>query len=385
MDRSGFDTLLEELQRRGFQTVGPSVRDGAIVYDAITRSSDLPVGYTDRQEAGVYRLEERADGALFGYVVGPHSWKRFLLPPVTTLWTARRHTRGFAVQETQEAASPYAFLGMRACELAAVDVQDRVFLQQTYVDALYAQRRQGAFFVAVNCGMAGRTCFCASMNTGPRVTGGYDLALTEILEAEPHYFVVDVGSVRGAEVMAEVDFEVADTVDLNRCETVTRTAESQIVRRMDTTNIRNLLYSNYEHPRWAQVAQRCLTCANCTMVCPTCFCSTVEDVTDLWGQEASRRRVWDSCFTMDFSYMHGGHARSSTRSRYRQWLTHKLATWIDQFGTSGCVGCGRCITWCPVGIDITEELRAICADDMSPSAPQNGEARRDGNAGIHTG
>ncbi len=385
IDRSGVDGLLEGLQRRGFQTVGPTVRDGAIIYDSITRSSELPVGYTDRQEAGTYRLEKRGDGALFGYVVGPHSWKKFLFPPVTTLWTAERTQNGFTMQEAQEDPPRYAFIGMRACEIAAVEVQDRVFLQQTYVDTPYSKRRQGAFFVAVNCGMAGRTCFCASMNTGPRVTGGYDLVLTEIMEEQHHYFLVEVGSKRGAEIMAEVDHETAGDVDLERSEKVSRTAESQMTRHVDTAGIRDLLYGNYDHPRWAQVAQRCLTCANCTMVCPTCFCSTVEDVTDLSGQEASRHRVWDSCFTMDFSYTHGGHARPSTRSRYRQWMTHKLATWIDQFGTSGCVGCGRCITWCTVGIDITEELRAIRADDMTAPAPQTREATKDGNAETDSG
>jgi Fe-S oxidoreductase len=95
------------------------------------------------------------------------------------------------------------------------------------------------------------------------------------------------------------------------------------------------------------------------MVCPTCFCTTVEDVSDVTGDHAERWRRWDSCFTLGFSYIHGGSIRNSGKARYRQWMTHKLASWIDQFGTSGCVGCGRCITWCPVGIDITEEARAI--------------------------
>ena len=130
-------------------------------------------------------------------------------------------------------------------------------------------------------------------------------------------------------------------------------------RSMDTCNIKDLFYRNLEHPRWNNVAERCLTCANCTMVCPTCFCTTIEDVTDLTGEHAERWRKLDSCFTMDFSYIHGGSVRASTKSRYRHWITHKLATWIDQFGTSGCVGFGRCITWCPVAIDITEEVHAI--------------------------
>jgi Fe-S-cluster-containing hydrogenase component 2 len=141
---------------------------------------------------------------------------------------------------------------------------------------------------------------------------------------------------------------------------------------MDTTGIRDLLYTNFDHPRWDNVAQRCLTCANCTMVCPTCFCTTVEDVSDVTGSHAERWRKWDSCFSQNFSYIHGGSVRSSAKSRYRQWMTHKLASWIDQFGSSGCVGCGRCITWCPVGIDITEEVRAIRESPASSKESSHG-------------
>ena len=139
---------------------------------------------------------------------------------------------------------------------------------------------------------------------------------------------------------------------------------------METDGIKELLYGNPEHSQWDNVASRCLACANCTMVCPTCFCSTVDDGTSLDLREAWRDRRWDSCFTLEHSHMHSGPVRSSTKSRYRQWMTHKLASWIDQFGTSGCVGCGRCITWCPVGIDITEEVSAIRS---SPSEAGNME------------
>jgi sulfhydrogenase subunit beta (sulfur reductase) len=147
-------------------------------------------------------------------------------------------------------------------------------------------------------------------------------------------------------------------------------------RTMDTKGIKELLYRNYENPRWDDVAKRCLTCGNCTMVCPTCFCTTVEDITDLTGEHVERWRKLDSCFTMDFSYIHGGSVRSSPRARYRQWMTHKLATWIDQFGTSGCVGCGRCITWCPVGIDITEETGAIRDSEKEPKERRMPRGRR---------
>lgn len=374
----GLNALFDALRRRGYRLVGPTPRDGAIVYDEIASAADLPAGWTDVQDGGTYRLARRDDQALFGYAVGPHSWKRFLFPASTRLWSARRNGDGFDVDATQEDPPPYAFIGVRACELHAIAVQDRVFLKGPHVDPTYKARRQRAFIVAVNCGQAGGTCFCVSMKTGPRATAGFDLALTEILEDGRHEFIVETGTDRGADVLREVPLrdgppDAAAAID----RTVARAA-AQMGRTMDTTGIKELLYRNLDHPRWDHVAARCLTCANCTMVCPTCFCSSVEDTTDLTGEHAERWRRWDSCFTMDFSYIHGGNVRSSAKSRYRQWMTHKLATWIDQFGTSGCVGCGRCITWCPVGIDITEEVRAI--RESEPPTP-GGDASGVGDPG----
>jgi len=371
--------LLEALAKRGYQVVGPTVRDGAIVYDEIRSLSDLPIGWTDEQDGGAYRLKRRADGAFFGYAVGPHSWKKFLHPPVLRLWQAKRQGEGFQLEEAEERPK-LAFLGVRACELHAIAIQDRVFLHGPYVDPTYHARRAEVFIVAINCGQAGGTCFCVSMNTGPKATFGYDMALTEILEAEQHDFVVEVGTTLGAEVLREIPQRPAPVEARQAAERIVAHTATQMGRALDTTDIKALLYRNYKHPQWDDVAARCLTCANCTMVCPTCFCTTVEDVTDLTGQQAERWRKWDSCFTMDFSYIHGGSVRSSAKARYRQWLTHKLATWIDQFGTSGCVGCGRCITWCPVAIDITAEVGAIRARDGATINTTRGKGNANTNA-----
>jgi ferredoxin len=191
------------------------------------------------------------------------------------------------------------------------------------------------------------------------VTFGYDLALTEVLEAGEHYFLVEAGTGRGAALLAQLPGRAAGARERDAADAVVARTAARMGRTMDTAGIKELLVRNYEHPRWQDVSQRCLTCGNCTLVCPTCFCSSVEDSSDVTGRHAERTRRWDSCFTSDHSYLHGGSVRASSLSRYR----HKLATWWDQFGTSGCVGCGRCITWCPVGIDITEEVRAIRASD----------------------
>jgi len=340
LDRAGLDRLIGALAARGYRVLGPTVRDGAIVYGDLASTSDLPVGWTDRQEAAKYRLARRDDDALFGYVVGPQSPKTYLHPAEVVVWAGGQTATGFAM--TPPADSPrYAFLGVRPCELAAIAVQDRVFL------------------VAVNCTEPGGTCFCASMGTGPGAETGFDIVLTEVLDKKEHYFTAAAGSERGAEVLAEVGAVEAKKAQVKAGADLVEAAAGHMGRTMETAGLADLLRQSLEHPHWQEVAKRCLTCANCTLVCPTCFCANVEDTTDLTGRHAERTRRWDSCFNLEFSLIHGGAHRASTAARYRQWMTHKLAWWFDQFGTSGCVGCGRCITWCPVGIDITAEAAAI--------------------------
>jgi sulfhydrogenase subunit beta (sulfur reductase) len=364
MGPEGLGALVAELRRRGYRVVGPTVRDDAIVLDEIASADDLPHGWTARHEAASYRLERRDDGAVFGWAVGPHSWKQELLPPRVRLWRAAAPAAGEApaIVEEPPPERPLALFAARSCDLHAIAIQDRVFLEGRYVERDYASRREGAFVVSVNCGEPGGTCFCTSMGTGPRAERGFDLSLTELVDGV-HRFLVEVGSDRGREVLGALPIRPADEVDRTAALRVTDDAAAAMGRSLETTGIHELLAANLEHPRFDEVAERCLTCGNCTLVCPTCFCTSVEDVNDLGDGAAERWRSWDTCFSTGYSHIHGGSIRRSPRARYRQWLTHKFGTWFDQFGTSGCVGCGRCITWCPVGIDVTEELAAIRATD----------------------
>jgi ferredoxin len=359
LEPAALDVLVGALAARGYRVVGPTVRDGAVVYDDLESAGDLPVGWGDAQEPGGYRLVRRADEARFGYAVGPQSWKQFLFPPRVRLWSAQRNGDGaFEPEEEPLPERPLALVGVRACELHAIQVQDRVFLEGRYVDRDYESRRRDAFIVAVSCHTPADTCFCTSMATGPGVDSGYDLALTELLEG-PHRFLAEAGSDAGEAMLAELPQRPATEEDLGAAQKSVEAAAGRIRRALDPTDLQGLLSRRLDSSHWDEVAARCLSCANCTLVCPTCFCSSVEDVTGLTGTSAERVRTWDTCFSIDHSYIHGGPIRPSARSRYRQWLTHKFGTWQAQFDVSGCVGCGRCIAWCPAGIDVTEELAAL--------------------------
>ncbi len=365
IERSDLDRLFEALTNRGYTVVGPRARDGAIIYDELKSSADLPAGWTDEQEAGHYRLVRRDDDALFGFVHGPRSLKRFQLPAEKLLWRAHLGEDGALTDLTgPPEGARIEYIGARACDLVARQVLEHVLLGASSVDPGDAARAEQLLVIAVQCGQASGTCFCTSMGTGPAVNGGgYDICLTEVIDGSEHYFVAAAGTRKGADVLSDVRTTPAGPQALDAVKAVPARAAAQIKRTLETAGIKEMLYRNMEHERWDEVAKRCLACGNCTMVCPTCFCTTIEDMTDLTGTHVERHQRWDSCFTVDYSYMNGSPVRSSTRSRYRQWMTHKLATWFDQFGSSGCVGCGRCITWCPVGIDITEEAGAIRASE----------------------
>ena len=357
IDIDGLGALYRVLVAEGYRVIGPAVQDGAIVLRELASADELPFGWGVELAAGRYRLRRRADDAAFGHAAGPQSWKRFLHPPREKLWSATRTAGGFEVSEDDEQPPRYAFLGVRPCDLRAIEIQDRVLGQP---GSRYAERRAGAFVIAVNCTEPGETCFCTSLGTGPGAgQDGFDLALTEIVSEGGHRFLVDVGSARGAEVIGQVPSEAATEDDVQRSRSEVSAAASRMGRQLDTGGLRDLMAGSHGAARWDDVAARCLTCGNCTLACPTCFCTSVEDSSDLTGEHAERWELWDSCFDLDFSYLHGGSVRTSPKSRYRQWLTHKLGTWHDQFGSSGCVGCGRCIVWCPAGIDLTEEVKAL--------------------------
>ncbi|MDT0467388.1 4Fe-4S dicluster domain-containing protein [Streptomyces gibsoniae] len=370
LDRDALHALVRVLKQRGRTVIGPTVRDRAIVLGELDSADDLPHGWGVELEAGQYRIRRRVDTAVFAHSAGPQSWKSYLHPQRVRQWTADRDADGeLTVREEKPQNVSYAFLGVRACDLRAIRILDRVMIGGRFPDPAYGSRRTDAFLVAVECTEPGATCFCVSMDAGPAVDAGYDLVLTEVLDEAGHRFLCRSGSEEGTAVLAELPRRTVDDTTRTSAVDAVREAAEHMGRSMPPVDLRALMRDNLEADRWDDVTARCLNCGNCTMVCPTCFCTTTEDVTDLTGDHAERWRRWDSCYDLDFTLLHGGPVRASKRSRYRQWLTHKIGTWHDQFGSTGCVGCGRCIVWCPTGIDLTEEAHALHQEATGERAP----------------
>jgi sulfhydrogenase subunit beta (sulfur reductase) len=354
--------MIETLTDQGYTVIAPRLHREVIKLKAITGSDEIARGLRDFQEGGQYRLMEGDERHFFEYVVGPDSAKPYFFPPRQDLFSVDIQDGGFVLKQTHPPIPKLAMLGLRPCDLAAIGVQDRVFAQNepagaTHCEAedYYRRTRAESLLIAVNCTRPGGTCFCDSMGTGPKAVDGFDVAMTELGSG----FVVEAGSENGMWLLEKLPLRDPSSAELELADLKMELAREHMGRALDTRDIVALLDKSIEHPRWDQVAGRCLSCGNCTMVCPTCFCSTLTDSSDLSSGRATRTRRWESCFTHQFSCTTMGPHRHTIRGRYRHWMRHKLGTWWKQFGTSGCVGCGRCITWCPVGIDLTKEAAAI--------------------------
>ena len=361
--KDNLSLLIQLLREDGYEVLGPRMGEGAIVYGPLESAEEIPRGWIEEQAPGHYRLKRDPDNRFFAFTLGPQSWKKYLHPPSLCLYKTRKTDRGLEF-ESDSWNKKQAFLGVRACEMEAILKQDRVFLEQPHPDKPYQERRESVFLIGVNCSRAGGACFCVSTETGPTLKSGDDITLTELEEI----FLMEARSERGRSVLDRLPAEEASPQELSEATRQEEQVRRQMGRELNTDGLPELLKSNLNHPRWKDVGDRCLTCGNCTMVCPTCFCFSVEEMTDLAGLESQRVRHWDSCFSEQFTLTSGHCQRSGAEARYRQWMTHKLATWHDQFDESGCVGCGRCIVWCPVGIDITEEAAAIREKDGASNA-----------------
>ena len=352
IEKVALNAVLSRLREKGYETIGPRVKNDTLIYAPIEGMDDLPRGYISEQEAAHFRLTYTGHSRYFDAIPGAQSWKQFLFPPKTEIFALRKANNRWEASTPETKTPAYAFIGVRACELAAIQIQDKAFLRSDFNDPIYRARRERVFILTVDCMYPAGTCFCVSMGTGPRAKDGFDLGLTELEDV----FLLTIGSEVARDLLEGIPFELASAFILRNADQGLERAATQMGRKLDISNLPDLILNNLDHPHWQEVGARCLSCTNCTQVCPTCFCWDATDEMSLDGKETHRERVWDSCFNPGYSYQAGGNTRPTIRSRYRQWLSHKLGTWKQQYGTLGCVGCGRCITWCPAEIDLTKEI-----------------------------
>ncbi|MES9991240.1 MAG: 4Fe-4S dicluster domain-containing protein [Candidatus Thiodiazotropha sp.] len=353
LPRSALQALFTVLQQAGYKIYGPTVRDGVIQFDYLDSPDRLPLGVSNDQQPGRYRLETGESQRLFDWNHGSQALKPLCFAPREVLWQERLEPYGF--QRTLPEVTPTAVIGVRACDLAALLIHDQHFELEMRPDPHYRQRRESLLLIGVDCAHSASTCFCASTADGPALDGGYDIGMAELDEG----FLIWHQSEKGEAITGQLALKNADQAQLEAMLESSRQAAKEQQRQLPGNEALQQLYERLDHVHWEQVAERCLSCGNCTAVCPTCFCYQVEHEMALTGDAAEMVRSWDSCFSPTHSDMGHFQVRSSIKHRYRQWLTHKLAGWQVQQRRIGCTGCGRCITWCPVGIDLTQEVTAV--------------------------
>ena len=368
LKREHFQDLINALKSSGYKVIGPKEKDSTIVYEDLNFAEELPQGVQDEQSPGKYRLKKINNGRWFSWANGPQAIKPNLFSPREFLWRAIRDEKNkLQFKQVQPEITPTAIIGVRACDLAALKLQDQHFIEGEYIDQYYEARRKKLFLIGVNCTHSADTCFCVSTGDGPEASSGYDILLTELDTG----FIISSATEQAKNITDQLELVAANNEQLAEARQQIQHAAAQQKRTLPGRNLRGILFSGLDHPQWEDIARRCLACGNCTAVCPTCFCHSEHDEVPLNGNDVTHYRQWSSCFTQEHSYMHGLVIREKTKLQYRQWLTHKLGGWHDQYGRSGCVGCGRCITWCPAGIDITEEARAICGEDFDSDRGDN--------------
>jgi ferredoxin len=260
-----------------------------------------------------------------------------------------------SIEECSPEIEKQVIVGIHSCDIHAILYLDKTFLG-AFTDPYYKARRDNSFLIALNCMQVSENCFCSSVGTGPhlKAQSGYDIVLTDFEED----YLVELKSARSFELFNLKGKKAGPGVWKGKSKKEESLLKS-FKKIIDVKGIDDLFMKNLDHHVWAETAdERCLSCSNCVMVCPTCFCYDIVDEMSMDLTEVRRFRQLDACQDLRFAAVHGGNFRGTRASRLRQFVMHNL-NYTSQYGLIKTVGCGRCITWCPTKIDLTEMAKEI--------------------------
>ncbi|MBS7611619.1 4Fe-4S dicluster domain-containing protein [Candidatus Bathyarchaeota archaeon] len=318
--------LLDEFTKHGYTVYGPIVKGKSWVFSKVSSIRELDLNYT-----------------------------RTILPPKKLLHPVKNRifdfklNDGFEVFESCNVKNIVIF-GIHPCDLRAIEKLDEFFSQHPE-DVCYEARRKRTLIVGLTCNAVDEKCFCNSLGTGPEASTGFDILITQISDG---FFLVEVGSSKGLDILKTLDLAEAKPEHFEAKRKHIEHLKSSFTKTADFEGLATLAKDKLDHKIWVETAERCLSCGNCSMVCPVCYCFDLYDSLDLTLKEGVRIMELDSCQLLEYAEVAlGGNFRKERSQRLRHWLLCKFGAAGGSTYTS-CIGCGRCIVYCPANIDLTE-------------------------------
>ncbi|MGD0276344.1 MAG: 4Fe-4S dicluster domain-containing protein [Syntrophales bacterium] len=309
-----------------------------------------------KQEGQVlFKALEKGEEPLVRYANSKNAPKNFFFPHTELMMKYTRTPKGMTFKEKGPEAPEAVLFGVRPCDARSLVLLDRLFDQEKYRDNYYIERRARITVISMACVHPPyATCFCTSVDGAPVSSDGADILITDV---EDNY-LVEFLSEKGQKYLSYFGNAAADEAAVARKEEIARQAASEIKSHIPAKEIKPILDVNFEHPFWNTIHQKCLACGTCTFLCPTCHCFDISD--EVKGADGIRIRNWDSCMFPLFTLETSGHnPRTTQKERWRQRAMHKFKYYVDNFNAIACVGCGRCVMYCPVNIDIRKIVTDI--------------------------
>ena len=326
----GLQKLLDFFVKRGFTVYGPVIKGKSWVFSEIHSISEVDLNYIRS-------------------ILPP---KKLLLPPKSSIFSFKLDD-SFEVFESCDFKNVVLF-GVHPCDLKAIERLD-AFFSLYPEDVCYKARRQGLFIVGLTCNVVDEHCFCSSLGIDPEASTGFDILITQIGES----FLVESGSLKGLNILRELNFPEAKSEHLEAKMRHIEDLKSRFTKKADFKELDKIAKSKLDHKVWLETAEKCLSCGNCSMVCPVCYCFDVYDSLDLTLKEGARVMELDSCQLLEYAEVAlGGNFRRDRYQRLRHWMLCKFGAAGGSTYTS-CVGCGRCLVYCPTSIDLTEVARVL--------------------------